>query len=79
MGDLIGMQGYMNASTPFNWDEHDFLWKSDRRYWDFQPGDKKNASCKYPDIYNEDGYPVRSNVTEHYNGCRESEFDQVCL
>ncbi|TAQ86379.1 hypothetical protein B7494_g5306 [Chlorociboria aeruginascens] len=77
MGDLIGFQGYLNASTPFNWNEYDFAWKSDRRYHDFQPGNAMNSSCKYPRMWGEDGYPVDSNITQHQmNGCKASEFDQ---
>ena len=75
MGDLIGFEGYLNTSTPFSWDEHNYAWKINRRYFDFQPGDDVNSSCTYPRMWGDDGYQL-SNITDFY-GCRVSEFDQV--
>ena len=80
MGDLISFNGYLNASTPFNWNEYDYVWKGDRRYHDFQPGDAHldNETCVYPRIWSEEGYPLGTDITDNYDGCRDSEFDQVC-
>ena len=77
MGDLIAFEGFVNASTPFNWDEHDYMWKSDRRYHDFQPDNSKNVSCQYPRLWGEDGYELGADITQYMHGCRMGEFDQV--
>ena len=77
MGDLLAFDGYVNASTPFAWQEHDYVWKTDRRYLDFQPGNDHNASCEYPRMWGEDGYRLPSNITDLMQGCKSSEYDQV--
>lgn len=77
MGDLIGFEGYMNASAPFHWEEYNFEWKSDRRYTDFTPGNDYNSSCEYPPMWGEDGWPLDSSITQNMEGCRASEFDSV--
>lgn len=80
MGDLIAMKPYTNASVPFEWAEHDYLWKSDRRYHDFQPSDAFNASCTYPRMWDQDGYPVGQDILDQQqHGCKASEFDLVSL
>ncbi|RDW75231.1 glycosyltransferase family 5 protein [Coleophoma cylindrospora] len=78
MGDLIGFQGYLNdtSGTPFSYDEHDFIWKTDRQYWDFQPSNEYNASCAYPNFWYSTGAPVGTNVTSQFVGCKSGEFDQ---
>lgn len=73
MGDLIGFVGHENSSAPFQWQEYDYFWKSDRRYHDFVPGDVVNTTCQYPRFWNKDGYPL-SNITAVETECRESEF-----
>lgn len=78
MGDLIAFGGYVNQTTPFNWDEYDPVWKSDRRYHDFQPGSERNLSCQYPRMWGQDGLPLTQDVLSQMHGCRESEFDLVC-
>lgn len=55
MGDLIAFEGYLNASTPFDFDEHNFVWKTERRYFDFQPGNSANDSCNTPTFYYDAG------------------------
>jgi len=79
MGDLLGMQGWDNAtiSVPFDWNEYDYDWKSSRRYWDFQPGNDQNDSCVYPRMWAQTGYPVDQSVlqAEQVAGCRNSDFD----
>jgi len=79
MGDLIGFQGYLNdtSGTPFAFGEHDYIWKTDRQYWDFQPGNDYNNSCNYPTFWYDAGYQVGTNVTSLLTGCKNSEFDQV--
>ncbi|KAF4841864.1 Cell wall alpha-1,3-glucan synthase mok13 [Colletotrichum siamense] len=76
MGDLIGFEGYLNASTPFLTEEHKVVWKSSRRYLDFDIGNTYNESCEYPAFWFEDGSLVASNVTAQLKGCYDSDFDQ---
>jgi len=75
MGDLIGFEGYLNTSTPFDNREHNALWKSDRRYDDFTFGNDELAQCAYPRFYGDDGKEV-TNLTTELVGCRDSDFDQ---
>lgn len=75
MGDLIGFEGYLNASTPFNSREHNALWKGDRRYNDFAFGNDELPFCDYPRFYGDDGTEVL-NLSSELVGCRDSEFDQ---
>jgi alpha-1,3-glucan synthase len=76
MGDLIGFEGFLNVSAPFRWDEHNAVWKSDRRYHDFKFGNSINNSCQYPPMYSEKGIFL-GNITDDLHTCRESDFDQV--
>ena len=76
MGDLIGFKGHLNETTPFSVKEHEVLWKSDRRYVDFDIGNTYNQTCDYPRFWFEDGYPVESSVTDQLKGCYDSDFDQ---
>ena len=75
MGDLIGFEGYLNTSTPFQAGEHNALWKTERRYNDFSFGNNEIAKCTYPRFYGDDGNEV-TNLTTELVGCRDSEFDQ---
>ena len=77
MGNLLAFEGYENVSVPFNWQEYDYLWKGERRYHDFHPGNEHNASCKYPRMWGQDGFPLTSDIISHMDGCRSSEFDMV--
>jgi alpha-1,3-glucan synthase len=77
MGDLIGFQGYLNESTPFDTEEHPVLWKSERRYADFDIGYDYNQTCQFPRLWDESGYPVDQEVMEQFNGCYNGDFDQV--
>ena len=76
MSDLIGFDGYMNSTTPFDPEEHVALWKNDRHYADFGFTNKYNDTCEYPRLYNETGLPVGTDVTSQLVGCYDSDFDQ---
>ncbi len=78
MGDLIGFDGFLNATTPFTLKEHKVLWKFDRRYHDFKFGNTYNQSCNYPRFWLETGARVGQDVTDRMVGCYDSDFDQVC-
>ncbi|KAK3321725.1 hypothetical protein B0H66DRAFT_513919 [Apodospora peruviana] len=73
MGDLIGFKGYLNESTPFLEEEHEVLWKSDRRYLDFDISNEYNETCNYPEFWYEDGTRIKP---EGLKGCYNSDFDQ---
>jgi alpha-1,3-glucan synthase len=77
MGDLIGFQGFLNTSAPINPNEYDFVWKSDRRYWDFQLGNQIDDPCpwEYPRFWDDLGDGLTN--TTLGASCRNSEFDQV--
>ena len=77
MGDLLAFQGYENVTVPFSWQEYGSVYKSDRIYHDFQPGNDWNSSCEYPRMWGEDGFPLPANITMNMDGCKASEFDQV--
>ncbi|KAI4100361.1 MAG: hypothetical protein LQ339_005534 [Xanthoria mediterranea] len=76
MSNLIGFEGYMNASTPFRTTEHKVQWKTDRQYMDFHFGNTYNQSCAYPRLWLETGFPVGPDVTSQLKGCYDSDFDQ---
>ena len=76
LGDLIGFDGYLNTTTPFETTEHQVQWKGWRQYWDFEFGNDYNETCNYPQFYNESGWPVEEKVTDRLHGCYNSEFDQ---
>ncbi len=76
MGDLIGFEGYLNSSTPFDPKEHKAIWKSSREYLDFSLSNEWNESCVYPQFWHESGYPVDEAVTSQLQGCYNSDFDQ---
>ena len=75
MGDLIGFPGFLNTSSPLYPEEHDYIWKSTRRYHDFQPSNTLLDQCDYPRFWDDLGYNVTQ--TTLGPGCRDSEFDQV--
>ncbi|KLJ13241.1 alpha-1,3-glucan synthase [Blastomyces silverae] len=76
MGDLVGFEGYLNETTPFDVGEHEALWKTNRRYVDFDIGNDYNETCDYPRFYWENGYPVGTDVTDQLKGCYDSDFNQ---
>ncbi|KAK0712424.1 alpha-1,3-glucan synthase-like protein [Lasiosphaeria miniovina] len=73
MGDLIGFEGHLNESTPFQESEHRVQWKTDRQYLDFDIGNDYNNTCKYPEFWFEDGTVIKP---DGLNGCYNSDFDQ---
>ncbi|KAK4231915.1 hypothetical protein QBC38DRAFT_525729 [Podospora fimiseda] len=73
MSDLIGFQGFLNESTPFRTEEHKVVWKSDRRYPDFDIGNTYNETCDYPVFWYEDGTRIKP---PGLKGCYDSDFDQ---
>jgi alpha-1,3-glucan synthase len=87
MADLIGVDGYLNESAPFNPGEYDVVWKTDRNYSDFEFGNVRKDSCQYPRFWNESGERVLeeasqrpAQIDENFTrlvGCYDSEFDQV--
>ena len=74
LGDLLGFAGHLNSSAAFNPSEYDAVWKSDRRYADFQQSNAKIGKCDYPRFWGDDGMPV--DTSQILIGCRDSEFDQ---
>ncbi|CAJ2501836.1 Uu.00g046890.m01.CDS01 [Anthostomella pinea] len=76
MGDLVGFDGYLNESTPFVTGEHPVLWKSDRRYLDFDIGFDYNETCEFPRLWAEDGYLISDDVMNEFKGCYDGDFDQ---
>ena len=75
LGDLVGFQDYLNASTPFDTKEYKAVYKSSREYLDFKFGNDYNETCKYPQFWLETGDPVGSDVTSQLKGCYNSDFD----
>lgn len=75
LGDLIGFNGFLNTSAAFNPYEYDFVWKTSRRYHDFQPGNEWSDECEYPRFWDDLGTGLTE--TPLVCGCRDSEFDQV--
>jgi alpha-1,3-glucan synthase len=76
MGDLIGFEGFLNVTTPFDTNEHKVLYKGSRQYLDFRIGNEYNQSCQYPRFYTEEGFLVGNDVTDRLKGCFNSDFDQ---
>lgn len=82
MGDLLQWVGKENVTAPFRWDEYDVRYKSSRQYLDFSIGNNLNATCQYPRMWGENGYPLANtsqptqDIMEQHL-CKDSEFDQV--
>ena len=77
MGDLLGFEGFLNESTPFAPEEHKVVWKTSRRYLDFDVSDSYNETCSFPRFWNETGYPIDQIYVDEFKGCYNSDFDQV--
>ncbi|THZ81338.1 alpha-1,3-glucan synthase [Aureobasidium pullulans] len=77
MGDLLAFESWENETTPFNAHEYDALWKSSRRYHDFEISNDVLQDCEYPVFYGDDGFPVNASIMATFdNQCRKSDFDQ---
>ncbi|KAH7024662.1 putative alpha-1,3-glucan synthase [Microdochium trichocladiopsis] len=76
MGDLLGFEGYLNESTPFDTHEYPLMWKSSWRYADFDVGTAYNETCHFPRMWNETGFPVDQWVLDSFDGCYDGDFDQ---
>ncbi|KAF8843644.1 glycoside hydrolase family 13/glycosyltransferase family 5 protein [Paxillus ammoniavirescens] len=79
MSDLIGFQGYLNVSAPFNLNEYQVVYKEPNympwnftEYADFTPVNEWNSSCQLPVFWQDDG-TIQSVQS---NGCYASDFDQ---
>jgi alpha-1,3-glucan synthase len=88
MADLIGFDGFMNESTPFDPGEHKVSWKNDRRYPDFAFSNDKTSTCVLPRFWDESGSLVKTGAgTDEFSvafdklssssSCYDSDFDQV--
>ncbi|KAK4213133.1 alpha-1,3-glucan synthase [Rhypophila decipiens] len=76
MGDLLGFDGFLNESTPFEPEEHKVVWKTSRRYLDFDISDTYNETCQFPRFWNETGMPIDQIYADQFKGCYDSDFDQ---
>jgi alpha-1,3-glucan synthase len=77
MGDLIGFEGYLNESKPFDTAELKVLWKGSRQYHDFDSSNDYNKTCAFPRFWNETGFSVDDYVSKAFQGCYNGNFDQV--
>lgn len=80
MADLIGFEGYLNATAPIVPTEHNATWKGDRHYPDFTFSNEYNTECTYPIFYDDRGHVQTSDSGDSFHelkGCFDSEFDQV--
>jgi alpha-1,3-glucan synthase len=86
MGDLIGFEGFLNQSTPFNPNEYKALYKTKYYYHDFSISDDYKPTCEYPRFWNSSGQRVLKEWEDQIDpegtfgkliGCYDSEFDQV--
>jgi len=55
MGDLIGFEGFLNVSTPLSYSEYNDVWKTSRRYHDFQFNNTELEVCdvEYPRFWDD--------------------------
>ncbi|KAG1859045.1 glycoside hydrolase family 13/glycosyltransferase family 5 protein [Suillus tomentosus] len=80
MSDLLGFEGYINASAPFSLTEYPAIYKHPNylpwgfeQYADFSIINERNTSCQLPVFWQDDG--TIQLVTGH-DGCYESDLDQ---
>ncbi|KAH7908597.1 glycoside hydrolase family 13/glycosyltransferase family 5 protein [Hygrophoropsis aurantiaca] len=79
MSDLLGFEGHLNDSAPFDINEYSAIYKNPsylpwgfNQYADFAIINERNNSCQLPTFWQENG--TIQSVTAH--GCLESDFDQ---
>jgi len=86
MGNLIGFEGNLNVSAPFNPTEYKAEYKTSLQYSDFSFGNTYNDTCDYPRFFDESGALVAADSGfaaddnadfAKLKGCYDSEFDQV--
>ncbi|KAF2266529.1 hypothetical protein CC78DRAFT_615044 [Lojkania enalia] len=77
MGDLLQWVGSENVTAPFKWDEYDVRYKTSRQYLDFHVSNELNATCSYPRMWGQDGFPLtnQSVLSAMDRPCKDSEFD----
>ncbi|EMD38388.1 bifunctional glycoside hydrolase family 13 glycosyltransferase family 5 protein [Gelatoporia subvermispora B] len=80
MGDLVGFEGFLNASAPFTLNEYDGVWKLPNyapwgfeKYADFDIDNTFNASCQMPTFWDDSGVIIDIGAP---GGCKESDIDQ---
>ncbi|THG99779.1 hypothetical protein EW026_g2645 [Hermanssonia centrifuga] len=80
MADLVGFQGYLNTSAPFDLNEHNGVWKHPTyipwgfdEYKDFVIDNTWNTSCQLPPLWINDGTVEDPGWG---GGCKQSDFDQ---
>lgn len=78
MSDLIGFKGYLNTSAPWDYHEHEALWKSSQHYndWNFNNTWYDECPYSYPKFWDQGGHVINDNYTTAMVGCMDSEFDQ---
>ncbi|KAK1236528.1 hypothetical protein PQX77_000221 [Marasmius sp. AFHP31] len=79
MADLIGFEGFLEVSTPFDLNEHRAVWKHPHyapwnftEYRDFTINNERNTSCRMPQFWIDSGVQISVQT----NGCMDSDFDQ---
>lgn len=86
MSDLIGFDGFLNTTTPFDPKEHRVRYKTDQKYLDFSFDNTYKDTCDYPRFWDESGKRVLKgsdstldaiSTFDELVGCYNSEFDQV--
>lgn len=80
MADLIGFEGFSNATAPFQQQGYEVFWKSNTTYLDFSFQNVYREECKYPRFWNESGQRVLGSLDQNFSkltGCFDSEFDQA--
>ncbi|PNS16674.1 Cell wall alpha-1,3-glucan synthase ags1 [Sphaceloma murrayae] len=78
MGNLMAFEGYFNTSTPWEFKEHNAVWKTPIHYQDWTFGNDYYDVCpwKYPRFYQQSGKPYDDENTTAMVGCKNSEFNQ---
>ncbi|KAF4552111.1 Cell wall alpha-1,3-glucan synthase-like protein [Elsinoe fawcettii] len=78
MGNLMAFEGYLNSSTPWEFGEHNAVWKSPIHYSDWEFGNGYHEICpwSYPRFYQQSGELYQDENTTSMVGCKDSEFNQ---
>ncbi|EKM55582.1 glycosyltransferase family 5 protein [Phanerochaete carnosa HHB-10118-sp] len=80
MADMVGFDGFLNTSAPFDLHEYNGVWKKPNyapwdfeEYKDFEINNTWNSSCQLPTLWLDDGTLEN---TGWGGGCMESDIDQ---